>query len=212
MASGCPCGDSENDSVGIKRLRICRRQWEEGSPPPELAVSQERRATLYRCDVCGTFWEQFERYADVVSSEDARRYYQEAFMKECVVTNFSPLNSLEKALVSAKTGAMPIKEFIATLLMSDLAVPSTTEMQADGSGLTPLFFDKEGIGMLAAFTDKSRISELTNVARYCLIVKAFDLLKRMPREYGLVINPGCDVGFDISPDGIREVVKDFDRL
>jgi len=165
---------------------------------------------LHRCDTCGAFWEQFERYADVASPDDARRYYRAAFEKEDMATNFSALNRLEKALVSAKTGAMPMKEFIATLLKSELAVPSTTEMQADAVGLTPLFLNKKGVGMLAAFTDKSRIPQFTNVARYCLAVKAFDLLKKMPREYGLVINPGCDVGFDVSPDGIREIIKDFD--
>lgn len=31
--------------------------------------------------------------------------------------------------------------------------------------------------MLAAFTDKSCIPKFTNVARYCLTVKAVDLLK-----------------------------------
>jgi hypothetical protein len=131
--------------------------------------------------------------------------------EEYVVTNFRPLNDLEKALVSAKEGALPMKKFIALLLVSELAVPSTTEMRADGTGLTPLFFDKEGVGMLAAFTDKSRISKFTDVAHYCLAVKALDLLKRMPTEYGLVINPDCEVGFDITPSGIREIIKDFEK-
>lgn len=58
-----------------KGCAICRRQWAEGSPPPEIAVSQERRATLHQCKACGTFWEQFERYADVASPDDARRHY-----------------------------------------------------------------------------------------------------------------------------------------
>ena len=143
----------------------------------------------------------------MVSREDACPYYHEMFEKDCVVVKFFPLNALEKTLVSAKVGATPMKEFIATLLVSEIAVPSTTEMQTDGSGLTPLFFNKEGIGMLVAFTDKSRISQLTNSTHYCLVLNAFDLLKRMPKEYGLVINPGSDAGFDISPSGIQEIIK-----
>ncbi|WP_196297808.1 SseB family protein [Xanthomonas albilineans] len=120
------------------------------------------------------------------------------------------MNDLERALISAKAGILSISEFVATLLVSELVVPSTTEIQPDGSGLTPLFFDNKGVGMLVAFTEKSRISEFTKMAGYCLEVKAFDLLKRIPVEYGVVINPGCDVGFDISPNGIREIIKDFD--
>ena len=40
-------------------------------------------------------------------------------------------------------------------------------------------------------------------------MNAFDLLRRMPPEYGIVINPGADVGFDLPPGGIQDIVKDF---
>lgn len=123
--------------------------------------------------------------------------------------NFSPINSLETTLVSAKSGVMSMKDFIVVLLGSELIVPSAKEMQDDGSGLEPLFFDKNGVAMLATFTDKSRMSQFTNVARYCLVMNAFDLLKMVPREYGVVINPGTDGGFDISPSGIKDIIKDF---
>ncbi|MGS0571770.1 SseB family protein [Xanthomonas oryzae] len=121
------------------------------------------------------------------------------------------LNDLEMALISAKAGALSMSDFITKLLASELAVASTTEMNADGVGLTPLFLDKEGVAMLVAFTEKSRISEFTSMANYCLEIKVFDLFKIIPGEYGVVINPGCDVGFDISPDGIREIIKSFDQ-
>lgn len=67
-----------------KGCMVCRGQWEAGTPPPELVVSQERRATLHRCTVCGAFWEQFERYADVISSEDIYRYYDKLFLQRDV--------------------------------------------------------------------------------------------------------------------------------
>lgn len=44
---------------------------------------------------------------------------------------------------------------------------------------------------------------------YCISMNAFDLLRRMPPEYGIVINPGADVGFDLPPGGIQDIVKDF---
>lgn len=102
-----------------------------------------------------------------------------------------------------------MRDFIAMLLKSELVIPSAKEMQTDGAGLEPLFFDKDGVGMLAAFTSKSRMAQFTNVAPYYLVMNAFDLLKMMPKEYGVVINPGRGIGFDISPSGIAEIIKDF---
>lgn len=57
----------------------CRQQWMEGSPPPELAVNLELHARLHRCIVCGAYWEQNERYANVISEVEARQSYPAAF-------------------------------------------------------------------------------------------------------------------------------------
>jgi hypothetical protein len=42
-------------------------------------VSHELHSRLHRCGTCGTFWEQHERYADVIPEIEARRLYPEAF-------------------------------------------------------------------------------------------------------------------------------------
>jgi hypothetical protein len=62
-----------------KGCPVCRGLWESGRQPPELAVSLELHARLHRCESCGTFWEQFERYADVTTESEARRLYPQAF-------------------------------------------------------------------------------------------------------------------------------------
>ena len=59
-----------------KGCDACRRMWERGTPPPELAVCIPRHASLHRCPECGTYWEQHERYADTISIEEAKLYYQ----------------------------------------------------------------------------------------------------------------------------------------
>lgn len=63
-----------------KGCSVCRKQWAWGrSNPPELAVNAGRHASLHRCQECGTYWEQFERYADVVQESEARKLYPRAF-------------------------------------------------------------------------------------------------------------------------------------
>ena len=54
-----------------KGCPVCRGQWESGSPPPEIAVNIALHAKLHRCVVCGSYWEQAERYATTITLEQA---------------------------------------------------------------------------------------------------------------------------------------------
>jgi hypothetical protein len=65
-----------------KGCERCRGLWESGRRPPQLGVSHELHSRIYRCDTCGTFWEQHERYADVITEIEARRLYPEAFTRQ----------------------------------------------------------------------------------------------------------------------------------
>jgi hypothetical protein len=58
---------------------VCRRKWETAHQPPQIAVNVALHAWLHRCEVCGAFWEQNERYATVISEAEARKNYPEAF-------------------------------------------------------------------------------------------------------------------------------------
>jgi hypothetical protein len=62
-----------------KGCTVCRGQWESGARPPELAVSWELHSRLHRCGSCGTYWEQHERFADVIDEKEAMRLYPDAF-------------------------------------------------------------------------------------------------------------------------------------
>lgn len=63
---------------GDKGCPVCRRQWETGLQPPLIATALERHATLHRCPVCATLWEEHERFADVIGVDEAHRLYPEA--------------------------------------------------------------------------------------------------------------------------------------
>jgi hypothetical protein len=53
----------------------CRQRLLSGGSLPEVAVNVDQHSILRKCDACGTYWEEFERFADVVSREDAERIY-----------------------------------------------------------------------------------------------------------------------------------------
>jgi hypothetical protein len=122
---------------------------------------------------------------------------------------FTPVNRFEAALVLAEEGKGSVADLMKLFVDSELAVPSAGEVMQDGSGFQPLLFPKEKSQMMACFSDKSRIGEFAAMAPYCLVMKGKDILRRMPPGYGLVINPGNSIGFDIAPEGIASIVNDF---
>ena len=192
-----------------KGCEVCRKLWESGERPPELAINFALHSRLHRCNVCGTFWEQHERFADTIEEQEARDLYPDAFvLEQDKVKEFRPLNDFELALEQAKDGRLEVRELLRVLVSSELAVPSAEEVMADGSGFSPLLFNKNGVQMLACFSDKSRVGEFADMTSYCLVMKGRELLSRMPPGYGLVINPGLTVGFDMTPDGISRLISE----
>jgi len=75
--------DSDEDVLMMdwkdKGCSGCRGLWESGQRPPELAVRDDLHSRLHKCSVCGTFWEQQERYADTIDEQQARSLYPVAF-------------------------------------------------------------------------------------------------------------------------------------
>jgi hypothetical protein len=122
---------------------------------------------------------------------------------------FVSLNELESTLLAARQGHVPTGDFVQQLLLSEIALPTASEVQADGSGFEPVLFEKQGTTMLAAFTAKERVAQLGQMAQFCLMIKGAEVLRRIPKGYGLVVNPGLKVGFEISPEGISEILAEF---
>lgn len=120
---------------------------------------------------------------------------------------FTPLNDLEKDLVAARENRISIEDFLGHLARSNLALPSAGHVEPDGSGFMPVVFDKDGTGMLAAFTDKTRAVQMSSIATHCALMNAGILFQRMRPDHGLVINPGLEFGLELSPQGIAQIVK-----
>jgi hypothetical protein len=54
---------------------ICRGGWERSKPPPQVAVSDARDASLHRCPRCRTYWERRGQDPRAIDVERARRLY-----------------------------------------------------------------------------------------------------------------------------------------
>lgn len=94
--------------------------------------------------------------------------------------DFVPLVKLEEELLDARRGSKAAGDFVQRLWSSELALPTANAVKNDGSGFSPIFFDRLGTNMLAAFTSKERMSHPQHLAKYCLVLKGAEVLRRMP--------------------------------
>lgn len=125
------------------------------------------------------------------------------------VESAQPQNELERVLLRAKERTIPLDSFLSLLLASDLFIPSRSEVQADSSGFVPLIFDRHGIPMTAVFTVAARVLIYQHEAKYFLKMNGRELLARMPPDYGIVVNPGHQLGLEILPHGVKQIVRDL---
>lgn len=59
-----------------KGCESCRKLWEQGERPKFISESIKYHSRLYQCEVCGVFWEEYERFADIVDIEDVSSKYK----------------------------------------------------------------------------------------------------------------------------------------
>jgi hypothetical protein len=116
----------------------------------------------------------------------------------------SPLNELEEALFAAMAGRLSMDEFLAVLVRSEVAIPSTTEVQDDGRGLNPVVYDRNGTPMAAVYTDLSRLPAEPQVP-FCLKTKAAWLIKGMSAEFGLVLFSAPGKGCELLPHALADM-------
>lgn len=120
-----------------------------------------------------------------------------------------PLNDLEACLFESQTGSKSMSDFLRMLVDADLFMVSAEPVNAGAKGIHPLFFDRDGILMASVFTEISRANRVMSTVKSIVKLKGRYLFRSVPSGYGIVINPGFDVGMELLPDGLSEVVNKY---
>jgi hypothetical protein len=125
---------------------------------------------------------------------------------------FEPSNDLERALVAAKQGQLPVHEFMQTLLSSKVFVLIDKEIGPSGiwdNSATPLVLsNSEGSPVLAMFTAPERSGEWPKQQPrfgFGLLTDFAWLLKGIERNVCIVINPGLTVGIEMQPSAVEQL-------
>lgn len=120
-----------------------------------------------------------------------------------------PETPLEHAIADARAGKLPVVDLLRVFANSPVFVPTATEVLADGSGFQPLTVEKNGAPMVACFTGFDRMGDdARKVAPYCMQIPGGGFLQMIPGGIGLVVNPGSELGFEMSPDGLARFVAE----
>lgn len=118
---------------------------------------------------------------------------------------FVPCNAFEEALIKGMDGRLAVEEVLACLLNADVYIPSGSDIAQDGSGMSPLMFDRDNSTFVAIFSDRQRALPFVGKAPYCLMMKGKEMLKCISLQVGIVINPGWDVGMEVTVEGLNNV-------
>jgi hypothetical protein len=120
-----------------------------------------------------------------------------------------PQPPVETLLQSAMDGRLPIRAFMQAFVASEVVLLTGSLVTPDGSGFDPLLFDKQGVLHVAVFTDMARVGTHSQQAPHMIRWPMLEVLRRVPGGYGVVVNPGTSLGFEIAPSGVGELLRDF---
>lgn len=93
-------------------------------------------------------------------------------------------------------------DVVGALLRATLVIPTGGEVGPHFEGFDPVFYARDQTPVLTVFTSLERVRPTTDLATHALTMTGRDLLLRMSSGYGLGVNPGDALGFELSPDGV----------
>jgi len=109
---------------------------------------------------------------------------------------------VERAVAQARAGRLTMQSVLWTFAASTVYVPSGADPGDDLAAFRPVYFPNGETQMLAVFTTPDGAGSLRDLAPWLVTFTGEDLIRRMPVENGLVVNPGLPDGFDIAPNGL----------
>lgn len=125
-------------------------------------------------------------------------------------------NELERKLLAAMNGELDSMAFMQELLIQQIFIPIRDDKDHGIAGFqsttkaTPLVVeDEDGLKILVLFTSPERARTfLADTPGYSggLLENFAWIVERMEPGFAIAVNPGIDLGMDIEPDHVAEMV------
>lgn len=129
-------------------------------------------------------------------------------------------NDLERQLYAAQVGDTPSEVFMKQLVESTIFMPVKDESAIGGiqrsTKAQPLVVqDSNGLSALVLFTSPERAKPFLEHYpdfRGGLLTDFKWVLEKMGSGFGIVINPGDDLGIDLEPELVQQLAESLSRL
>ncbi|TNB70143.1 SseB family protein [Arthrobacter sp. BB-1] len=129
------------------------------------------------------------------------------------IDDTTPLNDLEEKLAKGgEPDASPV-DVILSFLNSEVYIISSDGIEGEDSQVEPLVLgNADGDPVLAVFSHPSRVDQqYLEAAPNVLGTQGAAIIANIGDELGMVINPGAAYGFEINPEGVANIKRDFKR-
>ncbi|MGP4031876.1 SseB family protein [Pseudarthrobacter sp. 1C304] len=125
--------------------------------------------------------------------------------------DLQPLNDLEEKLARGEQPDANPVDVILAFLNSEVYIVSSDTVDGVDSQVEPLVLaNSAGNPVLAVFSHPSRVAEqYLEAAPNVLGTQGAVILGNLGDELGMVINPGAAFGFEIDPEGVANIRRDF---
>src|SRR6476620_3724577 len=122
-----------------------------------------------------------------------------------------PLNELEEQLARGEQPDANPVDVILAFLNNEVYIVSTDTIEGPDSQVEPLVLaNSAGKPGLAVFSHASRVTEqYLAAAPNVLGTQGAAIIGNLGDELGMVINPGAAYGFEIDPEGVANIRRDF---
>ena len=120
---------------------------------------------------------------------------------------FEPETEIEQQILEARNGDLSGDALMRRMADADLYIPSTGDVQADGSGFKPVLLEQNNLSFVAVFTAPSR--QPRDMAGTMMQMNGRHFFRRLPSGYGVMINPGYDAQILLPPHGVAALKQDL---
>ena len=120
---------------------------------------------------------------------------------------FEPENDIEHQILSARSDGLSGDALMRQIAEAELYIPSTADVQTDGSGFKPVLFEQNGLCFVAVFT--AMLRQPKDMASHMVRVNGRHFFLRLPTGYGVIFNPGYDAEILLPPHGAQALKRDL---
>ena len=120
---------------------------------------------------------------------------------------FQPWNDIERRIEDTRNGHGDADALMRALAEAELFIPSDGDVQPDGSGYRPILLEQGEFSLVAIFTAAARMGK--GMAPVLMRMNGRQFFLRLPKGFGVIVNPGFDAQIILPPEGVAALKEDL---